>query len=341
MHPAPHTNRYRWLRPLLPVFPVLLAILCLGIGKYTLSPAQTARTLFYSLLGHSEKVDSVARSVVMNLRLPRVLLALFAGAALSGAGVAFQSVFSNPLAAPDTLGVSAGAGCGACVGLLLGLPSLGVQGLAFAGGLLAVGATFLISKTRAANGTILLVLGGIAVSALFQSMISIIQLVADPTEKLPEITYWLMGSLSRAQYRGLAWGIPAMVLGAALLYVLRWRLNLLALEDSEAASMGIPVKALRIAVILAATCCTAACVALCGMVGWLGILAPHMARMLVGSDNRVVLPTALSLGAVSLLVMDTLARTLVSGEIPISVLTALVGAPAFILLLRKSGGASL
>lgn len=335
------SKRYRQLRFLLPVFPILMAVLCLGIGKYALTPAETARTLYYSLIGNADRVSSVAYSVVMNLRLPRVLLALFAGAALSAAGVAYQSVFSNPLAAPDTLGTSAGAGCGACIGLLLNLPSLAVQGLAFVGGLLAVGCTYALSRSRRQSGTVLLVLSGIAVSALFQAMISIIQLVADPTEKLPEITYWLMGSLSRANYNGLAWGLPTMLIGCAVLFALRWRLNLLALEDSEAISMGIPVKTLRGIVIVAATCCTAACVSLCGMVGWLGILAPHMARMLVGNDNRYTLPTALSLGAVSLLLMDTLARNIVSGEVPISVLTALVGAPAFLFLLRKSGGVRL
>lgn len=326
---------------LLPVFPFLLAILCVGIGKYALSPWETARTLYHSLFGDAGSVNSVAASVVMNLRLPRVVLALFAGAALSVAGVAFQSVFSNPLAAPDTLGASAGAGCGACIGLLLGLPSLAVQGLAFVGGLLAVSCTYMLSRSRNQSGTVMLVLSGIAVSALFQAMISIIQLVADPTEKLPEITYWLMGSLSRANFRGLAWGVPAMLAGCMVLFVLRWRLNLLALEESEATSMGIPVKALRALVVVSATCCTAACVSLCGMVGWLGILAPYMARTLVGSDNRYVLPVAMSLGTVCLLLMDTLARNIVSGEVPISVLTALVGAPAFLILLRKSGGVRL
>lgn len=329
-------KRYRQYRLLLPIFPVLLGIICIGIGKYALTPGETAQTLYHGLFGGS--VDAVAKSVVMNLRLPRVLLALFAGAALSAAGVAFQAVFANPLAAPDTLGASAGAGCGACIALLLGVSSLAVQGMAFVFGLLAVCLTYLMSRSAHRTGTVMLVLSGIAVSALFQAMVSIIQMVADPTEKLPEITYWLMGSLSRANYMGLLYGLPVMFFGCTILYALRWRLNLLSLDDSEAASLGIPVKLLRGIVIFAATLCSAACVSLCGMVGWLGILAPHMARLLVGSDNRYVLPLAMSIGAAGLLLMDTLARNIVSGEIPISVLTALIGAPVFLFLLRKSNG---
>lgn len=187
----------------------------------------------------------------------------------------------------------------------------------------------------------MLILGGIAVSAIFQSGISMVQMLADPNETLPEITYWLMGSLSRANYKSIMYALPAMILGCTTLFILRWKLNTLSLDEHEAISLGIPIKKLRTIVIVSATLCTASVISLCGMIGWIGILAPHMARMIFGSDNRYVLPAGMSIGATSLIIMDTLSRNLVTGVLPISVLTALVGAPVFVILLRKTGGASL
>ncbi|MFI3250473.1 MAG: iron ABC transporter permease [Eubacteriales bacterium] len=324
--------------PFFIVLPIITAILCIGVGKFPISVHNVLLAVIQGATGQDMGVSAAEYSVVVNLRLPRVLLAILAGASLTSAGCAFQAVFSNPLAAPDTLGVSAGAGFGACLGLLLDLPSLTTQSFAFIGGILAVMLTFLVSKTDHGSNPVTLILGGMAISALFQAGISMIQMLADPTETLPEITFWLMGSLSRANYSSLLWATPFSLIGIITLLVLRWRLNTLSLDETEATSLGIPVKKLRAAVVVSATFCTATTISQCGMIGWLGILAPHGARMLLGNDNRYVLPASISIGITALIVMDTLSRNLVSGVLPISVLTALVGAPIFIILLRKTGG---
>lgn len=334
-------KRFRRSRPLLILLPIVSAIICIGIGRYYVSPSDAMSAIWQFLTGNPTGVGSTEFSVIINLRLPRILLAIVAGAALTSAGCAFQAVFSNPLAAPDTLGVSAGAALGACVGLLIGLPSLAVQLLAFGGGVLAVTLTFWVNRSRLGGSSIALVLSGIAVAAIFQAGTSLTQMMADPNKTLPEITYWLMGSLSRASYTGILLALPAALGGILCLRLLRWRLNTLSLDEHEAASLGVPVKKIRTIVVISATLCTATAVSLSGMVGWLGILAPHIARMVFGSDNRYVLPAGISFGATALILMDTLARNLVPGELPISVLTALVGAPIFILLLRRTGGARL
>lgn len=334
-------KRFQRSLPLLILLPILSAIVCIGIGRYYVSPSDALSAIWQFFTGTATGVGTTEFSVIINLRLPRILLAIVAGAALTSAGCAFQAVFSNPLAAPDTLGVSAGSALGACIGLLLGLSSLSVQLLAFGCGVIAVTLTFWVNRSRIAASSIALVLSGIAVAAIFQAGTSLVQMMADPNKTLPEITYWLMGSLSRANYIGILFALPAALAGILTLRILRWRLNMLSLDEHEAASLGIPVKKLRTAVIIAATLCTATAVSLSGMVGWLGILAPHIARMIYGSDNRYVLPAGMSFGATALIVMDTLARNLVPGELPISVLTALIGAPIFIVLLRRTGGARL
>lgn len=331
-------RRFHLSVPLLLIMPLLAGLICIGIGRLNVPVGDALRIIRHMIFGGEIDIAPAAYSVVANIRLPRILLAIFAGSALTAAGCAFQAVFSNPLAAPDTLGVSAGSGFGACVGLLIGGSSLLVQGFSFLGGILAVGLTFLLGKSKSGATALSLVLGGMAIAAIFQAGTSITQLMADPNQTLPAITYWLMGSLSRANFQGIGFALPAFISGLAVLLILRWRLNTLSLHEHEAVSLGIPVKMLRAMVIVAATLCTAATISLCGMVGWLGILAPHIARLIFGNDNRYVLPAGMSIGATSLIIMDTLARNLVTGELPISVLTALVGAPIFLLLLSRQGG---
>ncbi len=328
--------------PFLVLAPFVTAIICIGIGQYYISPSDTVLSLWQFFTGEQNITDKTAYSVITNSRLPRVLLAMFAGAALSAAGVAFQAVFSNPLAAPDTLGVSAGAGFGACLALLLGLSAVSVQMFAFTGGIIAVALTFLISKSKVGGHTpTTLILSGIAIAALFQSGTAMTQIMADPNQTLPEITYWLMGSLSRANLNALMIAFPFLLIAISILLILRWRLNVLSLDEYEAKTLGVPVKMLRTIVLICATICTATSISLCGMVGWLGILAPHIARMIFGSDNRHVLPAGICFGAVALIITDTLARNLVAGGLPISVITAIIGAPIFIILVRKTGGARL
>ena len=331
-------------RILSPVFCVLglavlgLAALCLG--QYSLSPAKVLAALWPGGWPGVSLSDTDL-TVIFNVRLPRVLLALLAGAALSGAGAAFQAVFSNPLATPDTLGVATGASFGAVLAILMGLPALAVQGAALAMGLGAVALVYLVGQVRGERTVLTLVLAGLVVSSLFSALVSLVKYVADPQNTLPAITFWLMGSLSGTTRRSLALGLPFLGVGVAVLWLLRWKLNLLALPQEEALSLGVPVKKLRVLAVGAAALITASVVSLCGQIGWVGLLVPHAARMLVGGDNRRLIPASFGLGAAFFLFIDTLARCATAAEIPVSILTAVVGAPLFIVLLRRTGGAGL
>lgn len=318
---------------------VLIAstILSITAGRFGIDLPALGRTLG-ELLAGQELSDPRIASVLMGVRLPRTVLALFVGAGLAVAGAAFQSVFSNPLATPDTLGVAAGTSVGAVLALLLGWNLLGVQILALLAGLLAMGVTTSIARQRGRTSIVMLVLAGVIVSAIANALISLLKLVADPTAKLPAITYWLMGSMAGVGFDALALGLPLIVLGSAAIFLLRWRFNVLALSEDEAKAAGLNLKLLRPVTIGAATLITASVVSMCGQVGWVGLLVPHCARMLVGNNNRLIIPVSLLLGASMMVLIDTLARTMTASEVPISVLTALLGAPLFITLLRRTGG---
>ncbi|GKH48113.1 iron ABC transporter permease [Anaerotruncus sp. AF02-27] len=319
--------------------PFACLIVCLGIGRYQISIPETVRILLSPLTG--SEVEPTAYSVLFNVRLPRLLLSLFVGAGLSVSGAAFQALFSNPLATPDTLGVASGASFGAVLALLFSHNILVVQVLALAVGMAALLGTCLISRMNGRSGIIMVVLSGMVVSSLFQALVSLAKYVADPEEDLPTITYWLMGSMSRSTMQGIAIGVPLIAIGILLLFFLRWRLNILSLQEDEAKSLGINVRRLRLLVMAASTMITASCVSMCGQVGWVGLLIPHAARMLYGSDNRSIIPASIGLGSAFMVVIDTAARAATAAEIPVSILTALIGAPFFILLLRKTGGAKL
>jgi iron complex transport system permease protein len=266
---------------------------------------------------------------------------MLVGSGLAGSGAAFQSLFGNPLATPDTLGVATGASFGAVLFLLLSNNMLLVQVGAVVFGLVALGITALISRTKNGASFLMVILAGMVVGALFNALISLVKYAADPSDKLPAITFWLMGSMTRATFKNLMMCIPFIASGLTLLWLLRWRLNVLSLPDDEAKSIVPNVRSLRNCVMVSATLCTAAAVALCGQVGWIGLLVPHMARMIYGSDNRKILPASLAIGATLMVVIDTIARSILAAEIPVSILTAMVGAPLFIGLLRKTGGAEL
>lgn len=330
------SNRQRLLTVLLWGAPLVIAVLCLGIGRFSLGFGRTIEVLLSPFTG--EAITAMEKSVVFNIRLPRILLAIGCGGALSASGLAFQSLFNNPLATPDTLGVSSGASCGAVIALMLKMNLIGVQLTALVFGLAAVALTWTISKIRGQNSIIMIVLSGMVVSALCEAFVSLLKYVADPEEVLPTITYWLMGSLSNSSYASLALGMPMIVLGVVVVFLLRWRLNILALGEDEAKSMGINLRAMRLLVIISATMMTASCVSMCGKIGWVGLLIPHIARMLRGGNNQRTVPACISLGAVFTLVIDTLSRSMTSAEIPVSILTAIFGAPVFISLLRKTGG---
>lgn len=324
----------RW-QILLLILPFITGLICLCIGRISIHPTQ----VIGSFIGDSQ-VDRMTSMTVLNLRLPRILLAALAGAGLSAAGCAFQSLFANPLATPDTLGVASGASFGAALGLLLGLPLLGVQFTALLMGALAVGLTWLAGSGKG-RGLSTVVLAGIMMGSLFNAMVSLVKFVADEESQLPAITYWLMGGLNNAAFETLWMGAPPIILGILILYLLRWRMNLLPLSEDEARSSGVNISVLRGITVVCATMMTASCVSMCGQVGWVGLLVPHTCRMKFGSNHLSLLPASVSFGATFLIIVDTVARSASAQEIPISILTAIIGAPFFIILMRKSGGWSL
>lgn len=279
-----------------------------------------------------------AGTVVWSLRLPRIAAGLLVGMALSAAGAAYQGMFRNPLVSPDILGVSAGAGLGAALAILAGLPLAAVQAFAFGGGLLAVGCVYFVaSRVRHHDPVLALVLAGIAIGTLFAAGISLVKVLADPSVQLPSITFWLMGGLNAVRPDDLAVALPLFACGLAPVWLLRWRVNLLTLADDEAATMGIDVVRLRRVLIVCATLTTAAAVSIAGIVGWIGLIVPHAARLLVGPEFSRLLPATLLLGGAFLVAADTLARSLATVELPLGILTAFVGAPAFLWLLARQG----
>lgn len=324
--------------------PLLLAVAALAaalgaafaVGKFPVTPAELWASLAARLTAGASPLSPAAEAVIWNIRLPRALAGVLVGAALGAAGAAFQGMFRNPLVSPDILGVSAGCGLGASLAILFGLPWLAVSGLAFAGGLAAVSLVVLIARRVGEQDPVLvLVLAGVAVGALLGAGISLIKLLADPSVQLPTITFWLLGGLNAVAPSDLQVAAPALAAGALALYLWRWRINLLSLPDDEAAALGVQVTRLRALVMAAATLMTAAAVAMAGLVGWVGLVVPHVARLLIGPEFSRLLPMAMLLGAAFVVAADTLARTLAPIELPLSVLTAAVGAPFFLWLLGR------
>ena len=318
------------------LLPIVTAVMALGIGRYMISPAEVLEAITGRFTG-SYEISEMAYKTVWNLRIPRILLALLVGAGLSTAGCAFQSLFANPLATPDTLGVASGSSFGAALGILLGFDMLGMQLTSFVMGALAVTLTWLGGSGKG-RGLSSVVLSGIMMGSLFNALVSLVKYVADAETQLPAITYWLMGGLNSAGYQSLKLGAPAIIVGILILYCIRWRMNLLPLSEDEAKSSGINIYTLRGITIVCATMITASCVSMCGQVGWVGLLIPHMCRMKFGSNHLTLLPASISFGAVFMVIVDTAARTMTASEIPVSILTAIIGAPFFIILMRKSGG---
>ena len=316
---------------------VLLALFLVSfvLGRYDVPLWQVVRILLSKVLPLEATWTANMAVAVLNVRLPRILLACLVGCALSTAGTAYQSVFRNPMAAPDILGASSGACFGAALAILLGLGRGGVTALAFAASLVTVALVYVIARRIRGNQVVNLLLSGIMISSLFSAGTSYIKLVADPTNQLPAITYWLMGSLSGTRMQDVAFALLPMAAGLIPLLLLRWRINLLTLDEEEARSMGVNATALRLVVILCATVLTAASVSVSGMIGWVGLVIPHLSRKLVGNDCRRLLPAAMLLGAIFLLLVDNVSRNLLAVEIPIGILTAFIGAPFFIYLMTR------
>ena len=276
-------------------------------------------------------------NVIFYFRLPRILVAIIVGAGLSVAGGAFQSLFRNPLATPDILGVTSGASFGAVLGLLLGLSMDYISIAGFIFGILSLALVVCIGYNKnAPYQTTTMILSGIIVGALFQSLIGIIKYIADPQDTLPTITYWLLGSLDVALESYVILNLIGIIFGIVIIFILRWKLNLLMLEDDEAKSLGVNLTLLRAYIIISSTMIVACSISMCGVIGWVGLLVPHIARLLIGNENSKLIPLSMFIGALFLMLIDTLSRTLSSEQIPISILTSLVGAPFFIYILRKN-----
>lgn len=318
----------------------ILAILIIGstvIGRYSIGIKEVFGILISQVTGIESYWTSSQESIFWLTRLPRIIMACLIGAALSHAGAVFQGVFQNPMAAPDILGASSGAAFGASLAMLLNLPKVYIISFSFISGLLCVFLVMFFGHKSKGKRVVGLVLSGIMVSSLFSSGTSFVKLVADPQDQLPNITYWLMGSVNKADYRGILFLVIPLIIGTVPMFLLRWRLNILSLGEEEARTLGVNTKRLRTVLILSATLVTAACVSVSGVIGWVGLVIPHLARKMIGNDYRHLLPASGLLGAAFLLLVDDVSRTVSTTEIPIGILTAFIGAPFFIYLLTKDG----
>ncbi len=323
------------------------------LGRYPITPAELFGILLSKLAGAVTRIfeffrinasweikqfwESRQELVLFSIRMPRILMACLVGCSLSAAGAAYQGVFQNPMAAPDILGASSGAAFGAALAILLGLGSKMVTLLAFVFSISAVCLVIFISHRTKGKQVLGLILAGIMIGSLFTAGTSFIKLVADPSDQLPAITYWLMGSLNGVKKGDLLFAFITMAIGLIPLYMFRWRINVLTLGDDEARTIGVNAGRLRFIVIICSTLITAASVSVSGMIGWVGLVIPHLTRRIVGNNYKHLMPATMLLGAIFLLLVDNVSRNLLATEIPIGILTAFIGAPFFIYLITKGG----
>ncbi|MCK9151884.1 FecCD family ABC transporter permease [Methanobacterium alcaliphilum] len=328
-------NTRRWsVNLILITLPILLFFVSFLIGRYPLTPVEVILTILAKVYP-ALQVSPTATTIVWDIRLPRIVAAILVGAALSVAGASFQGTFKNPLVSPDILGVSSGAGFGASIAILLvGIPLI-TQVSAFVWGLIAVCVTYALARSIRSSEILIMVLSGMGVGSLFTALISLCKYMADPFEKLPQIVYWLMGSLASVNNHEVLLASIPIILGISFLFILRWKLNILAMGDEESKSLGVDTGKLRFIIILCCTMITAAAVSISGIIGWVGLIIPHISRMLVGPDHKNLLPATICLGASFLLLIDNISRTILITEVPIGILTAIIGAPFFLYLLRR------
>lgn len=326
------------LTALVYLLPIALLIGSLFVGRYQTpvsAVVDESIKAFSSLFFGTPVSTSTQHTVLFNVRLPRILAALLVGAALSTAGASFQGIFRNPLVSPYILGVGAGAGFGACLAILLWNSYLFIQLMAFAFGLLAMFLAISMGKASKGTGTLVFVLSGIIVNSIFTALTSLVKYIADPYDELPAIVFWLMGSLATVRYGDLLYILLPIFAGALVLFLLRWRINILSLGDEEARSLGINVEKMRLIIIVCATLVTSAAVSISGVIGWVGLVVPHISRMIVGPNYSRLLPMSMVIGASFMLLVDDLSRTIVATEIPLGIVTSLVGAPLFAYLIRR------
>jgi iron complex transport system permease protein len=311
----------------------VLSLLSLGVGRYPLSPVAI---LSWLITGGS--ADQNLPVVMLGIRLPRLVAAIAAGGALAISGTAYQGLFRNPMVSPDILGVSSGSGFGAALAILLSMPVALVQVMSFAGGMSAVLAAVLVSRAmrRGNDSVLVLVLSGIVISSLFGAMLSLIKYVADPLDKLPAITYWLMGSFADIRTGELGTAAGMVVAGTLPMLLVSWRLNVLSFGEEEARSLGMHTDMMRAVVIVSATLVTASMISICGIIGWVGLVVPHISRFMAGANHRRLLPVSFLVGAAFMVVVDMVARSVASVEVPIGIITAVLGAPFFIWIMKQS-----
>lgn len=334
----------------LPQMPVMVALvllplaaffLSLLLGRFKIPVPDLVAALGAKLTGMPEAGQGTLSKVLFDVRIPRILCALMVGGALAGSGATYQGVFKNPMVSPDILGASAGAGFGAAFAILNNFSIIGIEGMAFAGGITAVALTYFLSSVigRGGQTVLLLVLTGIVIQSLFTAFTSLVKYDADPNNKLQEITFWLMGGLNAGMMKQAKMMFVPFVIGIVPLMLLRWKINVLSFGEEEAKALGVDTRRTRLILIVCSTLLTSASVAISGMVGWVGLIIPHLARLVVGPNYKILLPTAVIMGGTFLLLVDDVARTLLTTEIPLSILTAVIGAPFFLYLLFKGRSA--
>lgn len=322
------------------ISPVILILLTLFNGRYPIPLKDIPRVLVYPFL-QGENYQDTFYTIIWKIRMPRAILSGLVGASLAVSGAAFQGLFHNPLVNSGMLGVSSGAGFGAALAILLfARSSIYVYIFALFFGSVAVFLSYTIGRIYNTTPTIMLVLGGTVISSMFSALLSMIKYIADPVNKLPAITFWLMGSFASVSEQDILIGAPPMLIGIVGLILMRWRINVLSMGDLESKTLGINSNLNKLTAIVFATLSTAGAVCVSGTIGWIGLIIPHIGRMIVGNDNKLLIPLSCALGASFLIVIDNIARTLISGEIPIGILTSLIGGPFFIYLLKRTKGGS-
>lgn len=318
--------------------PVCVALVSICCGRYPVSLIAVFGALGQLITHKPAGVTAEEISIITDIRLPRAVMGAFVGAALAASGTAFQGVFRNPLVSSGILGVSSGASFGAALSILIFSSTVFTPAFAFVFGLLAVMLSYMAGKIYNTTTTVTLVLGGTIISSIFSALLSFIKYIADPLNQLPTITFWTMGSLASLISVNIKLAIIPIVIGMVILLFSSWNINVLSMGDDEAKVLGLNVNLTKLLVIGAATLATAGAVCVSGTIGWVGLIVPHIARMIVGNDNRRLMPVSMSIGACFLMLIDLLCRTISSAEIPLGIMTAIIGGPFFIYLLKKKKG---
>ncbi|MBR2539262.1 MAG: iron ABC transporter permease [Mogibacterium sp.] len=332
---ADNLSRRGLIIPVLAVVMLAAILICLCVGKYSISPADCMRILFGKIVSAEPSWDAMDEKMLIGVRLPRTMAAVIVGAALALSGAVYQGIFKNPLVSPDFLGVSSGACVGAAIAILMSMSSGFVQICAFLGGIIAVFLTVFIPRLMRSDSNIMLVLAGIIVGGAMSSILGFIKYIADPETELAAITYWQLGSFAYVDNKAVLGILPLTIIAAAVLLVMSWWINILSLGEQEARTLGANVPLLRGICIVCSTVLTAGAVCISGTIGWVGLVVPHFGRMMAGSDNRVLLPASCLIGGIFMLLVDTVTRIIGPAEMPVSILTGLIGAPFFAWLLYR------